>query len=141
MEGKYDVFLDGRAVGQARVERQGLYYRVFCRCGLAPGEICRVTAVCGGKSHDLGILAPENGAFTRTARVPVRRLGEGTLLFRAERAHPAAPSGRFYPVRPGEPFPALSMLERGRFERREGQAGVFIPEAPAPDPQDSDPTP
>ena len=72
MDGIYDVLFGGEPVGKAFVDRQGLYYRFRCRCGL-PGEgMYRIRVICGAGQQDLGILVPMEGDFGLQTRLPVK---------------------------------------------------------------------
>ena len=106
----YDVVLGSESIGTAEVMKQGLYYCIRCRCRLSGEVVYKVTVKCGDNTEDLGILVPENGAFVLTARVPVKRLADGQLLFRAVPRH-VEPDGMFVPVSADEPFQYLNRLE------------------------------
>ncbi len=127
MEGTHDILLGGEPVGQARVEKQGLYYRIFCRCRLTGEVMYRVCAVCGEKRENLGLLAPEGAEFTLTVRLPVSRLGREPVQFLAVPRHGAL-EGKFVPLSPDTPFAYLHRLENAFLERRNGQLGVVLRE-------------
>lgn len=122
---EYDIMLGGQGIGKARVERQGLYYCISCRCRLSGEVVYKVTASCAEKEESLGILVPESGAFVLTTRVPIKRLGEGELTFHAVPRHTEL-RGKFVPISPEEPFAYLSRLENAFLEIRDGQSGITI---------------
>ena len=123
---EYEVLLGGQRIGRAIVDRQGLYYAIACRCRLSGEVVYKVTVSCGEKSESLGILVPEGGAFVLTTRIPIKRLGEGELQFRAVPRHMEM-QGQFIPVTPEEPFAYLSRLENAFMEIRSGRAGIVLP--------------
>ena len=127
MEGVYDIFLAGEAVGQAWVERKGLYWHFSCRCHLSGEVMCRVSLTCGGKETDLGILVPEEGAFVARTRVAASKLGSGEPVFSVIPKHPRL-RGRFIPLHPEEPFGYLHRLEDAFLARQNGELGIVIPE-------------
>ena len=122
---EYEILLGGQSIGKARVEQQGLYYAISCRCRLSGEVVWKVTVSCGDRSESLGILVPESGAFILSTRIPVKRLGEGTLMFHAAPRHTEL-RGRFVPISPEEPFAYLSRLENAYMEVRNGQIGVIL---------------
>lgn len=127
MDGTYEILRGGEPVGQARVEKQGLYYRFSCRCKLSGEVIYRITVACGEKCESLGVPVPEGNAFVLTARIPVSRLGDGEPIFRAVPRHPER-DGKFIPISPDTPFTYLNRLESAFLERRAGQTGIVLRE-------------
>lgn len=127
MEGIYAIEQAGQKIGQAEVTRQGLYYHFTCHCRLSGEVICRLAAVCGDKTENLGIPIPENGEFILRKKIPVSRLGEGQLRIRVLPKHTEL-AGHFVPISPEEPFRYLSRLKNAYLERRGQQLGVVIKE-------------
>lgn len=121
----YDVMLGSQSIGTAQLEKQGLTYCIRCRCRLSGEVAYKVVAESGGGKTDLGLLVPENGAFVLTARVPVKRLGNGQITFRAVPRH-VQPGRMFVPVSAEEPFHYLSRLENAFMALRENQPGVEL---------------
>ena len=122
----FDIILGNESIGKADVQKEGLYYRITCRCRLSGEVTYKVIASCGEQKADLGILVPENGAFMLTTRIPMKKLGEGAMLFRAEPRHPKL-EGKFVPISADEPFSYLSRLENAYMQIRDGQIGVILP--------------
>ncbi len=122
---EYEVLLGGQPIGKAKVERQGLYYSISCRCRLSGEVVYKVTVSCGENTENLGILVPESGAFVLTTRIPVKRLGEGELAFQAVPRHTEL-RGKFVPISPETPFAYISRLENAFLEIRQGQLGISI---------------
>ena len=73
MDGIYEVTYRGQTVGTAEVTREGLYFRIFCRCRVNDSEIHRLYA----GSEKIGVLIPEKGILTLQTRIPARKLKEG----------------------------------------------------------------
>ena len=127
MVGTYEIRLGSSPVGQITVERQGLYYRISCRCRLPGKGMHRLIASCDGKREDLGTLVPMEGAFGLEKRIPVKRLGEGKpefLLTSKENVR----KEKFVPVYPEEPFSYMSRLKDAYLARRDGQLGLIFRE-------------
>ena len=127
MDKTYDILLAGEPIGQAKVEKQGLYLRFICRCRLSGETMCRVLVTCGHREADLGILVPQNGAFVLDTRLPARLLGDGPLLFRVMPRHRPL-EGKFVPLSPETPFSYLTKLENAYLAHKNGQTGIFLQE-------------
>lgn len=125
MVGTYDICLGSEPIGEAVVERQGLYYCLRCRCKLTGEVLYRVEVSCDGHREDLGILIPMGDRFGLNTKVPVKRLGQGTLRFQALPKHRKL-EGEFVPVYPEEPFAYLTRLQNAYLAVRDGQVGVVI---------------
>ena len=127
MVGTYEIRQGSSCIGKVTVERQGLYYRITCRCSLT-GEVMHHLVVTSGSSReDLGTLVPMDGAFGLQKRVAVKRLGEGEPEFHLLPKH-GRPEGKFIPVYPEEPFSYMSRLKDAYLEARNGQLGLAIRE-------------
>ena len=127
MIGTFEIMQGTSTIGKVTVERQGLYYRIRCRCSLTGEVMHRLVVSSGEKREDLGTLVPFDGAFGLEKRVPVKKLGEGKPTFQLLPKH-SSPNGRFIPVYPEEPFSYMSRLKEAYLEARNGQLGLTIPE-------------
>ena len=127
MVGIFEIKQGSAVIGQARVERQGLYYRIVCQCRPKETGMHRLTVCCGGKQEDLGTLIPMDGQFGLEKRIPVKRLGEGTPEFLLMCKN-AVRKVNFAPVYPEEPFAYMTRLKNAYLERKEGQLGLAFRE-------------
>lgn len=112
-------------IGTAQVERRGLYYHIQVRCELAGGVMHKVLMCCDGREENLGILFPVDGKFGLSTRIPVKRIGEGKIIFRILPRHGSL-SGRFVPLSPQEPFQYITRLKDSFLERRGNTTGIVI---------------
>ena len=119
----YSVYLGKEVVGQAAVEKSGLYYKISCRCDLPRGEIFRLTVDSGEKSCNLGVLVPKNGFFSIEVSVPIKKLGSGELRFSVLGSRQ---SEIFLPITEAEEFSHLEKLRSACFTFREGKPGLLI---------------
>lgn len=122
---EYEILLGDKSVGKALVSREGLYYRIRCRCSLSGETVCRVQVRCGNRCEDLGILVPEDGAFVLETRIPVKRVREGSLSFVAAPRH-RTPELLFIPLHPEEPFRYIERLKDAYLAKRDGKTGIMI---------------
>lgn len=117
MDGVYDVMFGGEPVGKMFVDRQGLYYRFRCRCGLTGEGMYRVRVFCGEEKQDLGILVPMEGDFGLQKRLPAKLFPEGMPRFlavpRRRQLH-----GGFQDMSPKEPFSYIRELKAEFLRRR-----------------------
>ena len=124
----YEVTLDDRPVGKVQVLRQGLYYRVVCRCDITGEQMYRLEALCGENKVDMGTLIPMERGFGMEMRIPVSRLGEGEYQFRLRSRTETQEHRNFVPVDPAKPFEALASLADAVLEVQGEQMGVSLPE-------------
>ena len=125
MNGMYDVYLGDKSVGNALVERQGLYYRIRVRCDMNGEGMFQVFLHCGNHRENLGVLVPVDDRFGLETRIPAKRIGEGDPVFRVMPRHGRI-SGKYIPISPEEPFRYLSRLKDSYLERRNGSIGIVI---------------
>lgn len=127
LEGNYSVYFGNQPAGKVQVLRQGLYYRFICRCRLSGDVVCRLHVLCGNARESLGVVVPMDGGFGLDTKLPIKRLGEGTLEFLLIPKHEVQ-AGRFVPIYPEEPFSYIARLKDAYLARKDGQAGVMIKE-------------
>lgn len=131
MDGNYDIFRGGEKIGKAQIKREGLYYRFRCCCAITGEVIYRLTATCGEKTENLGILIPDGDAFRLEKKLPVSRFPKGEILIRAVPGN-SDRIGLFAPVKPDEPFDYIAQLESARMERCGDEIGVVIQDQSVP---------
>lgn len=124
MSEEYPILCGKTTVGRAYVARQGLYYRMECRCGAQETPVrLRVTGI--GGSAELGICVPMDTGFGMVTRIPIKQLGEGRLSF-SQQEESRAPASEFIPIRSGQPLSCLSRLPQARLASRDGQLGLLF---------------
>ena len=127
LNGSYELKQGDKVVGNVQVEKQGLYYRISCRCRLTGNEIHRLTVTCGGRTENLGICVPMEGGFGVEKKLPCKNLGQGTpeftLVPKQEKMQ-----GKFVAVYPEEPFSYMARLKGAFLARQAEQLGIVIPE-------------
>ena len=122
---EYPITLGQEILGRAEVTREGLYYRFRCEVKLTGQVLCKILVSCGGCQVDLGIPVPVEDRFGLQTRIPVKRLGEGTMEFRIIPRHKDI-IGRFVPLSPEEPFRYLSRIREARLVRSNGITGIVL---------------
>ena len=125
MEGIYTVWLGNEGVGQAVVERCGLYYRFQCRCKLRSNVMCRVSVSCSGVYENLGILVPDGEEYKLSKSLPVKNFPGGQPEFRLQ-PKPPQRSEIEIDIYPEEPFRYIAKLEKAYLDRRKGSLVIHI---------------
>ena len=125
MVGTYEIRRGNETVGTAKVEKQGLYYRICCRCRVSGEGMRRIVVTCGKTREDLGICVPMDGNFGLDRKIPCKRFGEGVPAFSMMPKYPEA-AGKFVPVYPDEPFAYMTRLKDAYLQVRDGQPGIVI---------------
>lgn len=125
MNKHYKITIGDHVVGQATAERKGLYYHFSCNCKLSGEVIYRVVVRCGDKEESLGVCIPGEEGFGLNTRLPVKRLGEGELEFRAVPKHTEM-KGKFVPLSPTEPFAYIDKLCKACLAVRGSTVGVIL---------------
>lgn len=124
----YPVVLGNENVGKIQLVKEGLYYKICCRCRLKNNSMYRLLGIVGNHRENLGILIPVDGGFGLDCRIPVKHLGEGTMEFRIQPKHDSMVSGKFVPIRAEEPFAYLQQLKESFLVYQDGQKGIRIME-------------
>ena len=127
MVGTYEIRRGNETVGTAKVEKQGLYYRICCRCKVSGEGMRRIVVTSGKTREDLGICVPMGNEFGLDRKIPCKRFGDGKPEFLLLPKYPGI-QGRFVPVYPDEPFAYMTRLKNAYLEIREGQPGIVIRE-------------
>ncbi len=124
MQSQYPVYYHNQKSGEVTVEKEGLYYRFFCRAQLPDGTRCHLIVHTADKRHDLGLCVPQGKYFAAQTRLPVKYFSQGACHFSLEQTG----KERFVPLYPDQPFPALGDLEQGKFACRDEVCGIIFPE-------------
>ena len=127
MADTYEILYGQQPVGTVRMEKQGLYYRICCRCKVSGEGMRRIVVTCGNTREDLGICVPTDEGFGLDRKIPCKRFGEGSPEFTLLPKYPDA-VGKFVPVYPDEPFAYMTRLKDAYLQIRDGQPGVVIAE-------------
>lgn len=125
MEHNYAVYFGNKAVGRVHVTCQGLYYRIFCRCDLSGDVMCRLEVSCGENRENLGIVVPMETGFGLDTKLPIKRLGQGNLMFRLVTQN-GNEENIFIPILPEEPFAYLSRIKSAYLVKRHGTSGILF---------------
>lgn len=131
VEESYEILLANQPIGTAFVKREGLYYSFRCCCRLSGDVIYKLMVSCGDNKESLGVCVPRGNSFGLETRLPVKRLGEGSMAFFATPRHMEL-KGRFVPIRAEEPFAYIDRLQTACLEIRDSQVGIVLPEDELP---------
>lgn len=122
---EYDIYLDGDAVGKARVKREGLYYLFTCTCRCTSSIIYRIVLTCDSERIDLGICVPDGDYYCLNRRIPVKKIQSGELRLEMKRKDEVQ-AGIICEVSEEKPFSDICRLHKARFEKRNGVPVICI---------------
>lgn len=120
MEGTWDVLENGKTVGQCTVKKEGLYYKIQCKCLEKPG----LFRLYWGE-ESLGVLVPQEHTLVLETRQAIKRFASGKPRFSLRQPQEKRTEA-FIPLCPGEPFAYIQDLERAHFARRDGRPGIVL---------------
>lgn len=129
MENCYEVYFGSELAGKVQLLRQGLYYRVICRCRISGDQVYRLYAVLKDKRENLGVLVPEGDSFFLDKKIPVKRIGEGIPRFSVSSGE-VSQRGKFVPICPEEPFLYIDRLKNAFLQSEHGKIGIRTEEKP-----------
>lgn len=129
MEGCYEVYFGNQSAGKVQLIRQGLYYRVICRCRVPGDQVFRLYAVQGNRRENLGVVIPDGDGFSLDKKIPAKNLIEEKIRFILSSAE-KVPAGRFEPISPEEPFLYIDRLKTAFLLSEHGKIGIRITENP-----------
>lgn len=122
---RYEVFAGETVVGNAELIREGLFYRIRCRCRLPADSMYRLQMTAGDIHRDLGICVPVDGVFGVDTKVSVKLLGAEPRRFSVTDSQKGTERATLE-VCAGKPFAFLDRLETARAEVVNGDLRVVI---------------
>ena len=129
MEGCYEVYFGREAAGKVQLLRQGLYYRVICRCKIPTDNVCRLYAVMGDKRENIGVLIPDGEGLLLDRKIPAKRFSDTVVQF-AVSSGAGSKEGKFVPICPEEPFLYIDRLKNAFLASEHGKIGIRTEEHP-----------
>ena len=129
LENCYEVHLGREAAGKVQLLRQGLYYRVICRCSIPGEQICRLFAIVGDRRENIGVMVPEGDGFVLDKQIPAKRLEGEPLRFTISSGATQC-AGEFVPISPEEPFLYIDRLKTAFLSSEHGKIGIIAEKRP-----------
>lgn len=120
---EFEITLNGKPLGTATVEKQGLYYRISCRCLLPDRKIHTIWVRWSDGSRKLGVCVPEGQYFCLDTKVPTKYFPLTGLSLEID----YQAENEFFPIDTQKPFIHIDKLEQSRFDIRDDQPGLVIP--------------
>ena len=118
----YQIVWKGKPVGDAEVHKEGMFYRVVCKCSLPKDGTFRVIVTDGKNMCDLGICVPNGNGPVCMAHIPCRKLCGNNFSFSLRDANKT--SG--LPIASNRPFVHLDKLNAARLQFTNGQSEIVI---------------
>ena len=110
----FAVTLDGKVVGDAIIEKQGLYYIVECCCPMRLDRRYILMLICGEIRKDLGVCISYENGFGLKTRVKLNLANEKEICFELI-SKVKQDRTDFYPIYANQPFELLEFLRYGSF--------------------------
>lgn len=129
MEGIFQVYLGNLPAGKVQVIRQGLYYKITCRCQINGDMIYRLYAVTGDKRENLGVVVPDGDGFVLEKKIPIKQIGEKEPQYILSMGA-GFDRGTFVPICPEEPFAYIDRLKTAFLETENGKIGIHLQQNP-----------
>jgi len=120
----YSITYDGGPIGTAELTREGLFYRIWCKCNSPQGERFRVKIINGEHSEDLGLCARSKGSLTLLKRLHVKHL-EGVPRFLLI-ADDEVDNPSFVAIERDSQFSCFEKLECARLSVQNGKIGFVF---------------
>lgn len=106
----FSIYFHSNPVGEASVQKEGLYYNIVCCCQLPLGNMYRIGIRCYEDTYMLGVCVPEEGGHMIRKRIPVKRLPADAMEFYVVDADTDMEE-----ISPNMPFHKISQLEDAHF--------------------------
>ena len=123
----FPITYAGQEWGRAKIEKQGLYCRILCKCDPPTAFPFRIQLQTGGKIINLGTCIKTGNFYIVDTKVPGKYIQEGDMNFYIHTKQPIIQES-IIPVREDGPFPYLCNLHKARMVKRNGQVGVIFTE-------------
>lgn len=123
----YPIYYDEKECGNAIVDKQGLYYRIICKCKIPTNAPCKITVQIGERNINLGTCIKAGNIYTVDTKIPCKYLASKNLKFNILSPKKECCQG-FVPVGENVPFPHLNKLNKARMCHRNGQIGIVFTE-------------
>lgn len=123
----FPIYYGQLECGNATIEKQGLYCRIYCKCNLPTKEPCKVILKTLENSIHLGTFLKVGDTYIVDTKIPSKYISGKKIEFRIVGPR-NEDNSEFFPIREDMPFPHLHMLNRARMRQFNGQIGVIFTE-------------
>lgn len=121
----YDICFKGKKVGEAKIKKEGLYYKFSCACEFLDKQIYKIYVNDGLTTIKLGVCVQNMEKFELNKTIPVKYFSGEKFYFYAEQV-----GLQNIPVRNNEIFNYLDMLEAARLQITNEQLFIIIDRSP-----------
>lgn len=121
----FAVFNNDIVCGKASMEKQGLYYRILCKCEIQTDFPCKIELHSSDAVINLGTCVKVGDSYCIDTKIPCKYIrGDKPEFYIVSKKH--AQSSSFIPIHEDMPFPHLRRLDKARICHQEGQIGVVF---------------
>ena len=122
MKSQYPIYRGKEIVGEACIEKHGMFWHIKCRCRAGKTDPLRIVAAFGTNMLELGKYSADTEGQEVERWVSAKSLPSGDIQFSLE----AWKQERFIPLTEALPFSELEKLSSARFENLAGQPGIWL---------------
>lgn len=119
---KYPIYYCDQVVGNAQMDKQGLFYVIRCKCNLPQDRLYKVLITSKDDTFDLGICTRSDKGIGLVTRISANTLKSTELRFTVEPEQHEIK--KMYAVSENSEFPDLEIIYKAKFLRREGKAYI-----------------
>ena len=121
----FPIYYGNRELGKATLDKQGLYYRILCKCNIPTDALCTIHLQTNEKDINLGTCIRVGNQYIIDTKIPIKHVQNNDLKFCILPKN-AESSSEFIPIEENSPFPNLQRLDKGRMRRQDGRAGIVF---------------
>ena len=121
----FPVYYGEKECGSAILEKQGLYYRILCKCKIPVCRPCRIQLSADGKTINLGTCIKEGNTYLLDTKIPIKYLHGKNICFTMD-SNTLKDHKTFFPVNDNVPIPHVDKLEKARLVRKGETIGIIF---------------
>ena len=116
-----DIIYQDKVVGTAKIEQEGLFLIIRCRCTIIPNAPLRIILYSQETVLDLGLCMTEQHGCGLLTRIAATKFPKEPVIFCLEDTHYET----FVPLHLDAALPTVQILKYGRFTVENGVAGIM----------------
>ena len=125
MIGNHRILFGDGQVGVANVVREGMFYKISCKCDVDQDLPAHVEALWQEQKIDLGLCVRMDSEMGLITRIHVNKVPQYIPLFRVA-IKQRKEKGCFVPIHPEEPFRYLQRLNSAWLAKEGEELGIML---------------
>lgn len=124
---EYPIYYAGNRVGNAVLEKQGMFYKIRCHCDIQVDKLTKIQMNIEGDALDLGICLKCQNGIGLSTRINTKILEGKNPSFSVHTDDES--EGILNPISENAPFAYLEYISQGKFIRKEEKTYILLPHA------------